>query len=103
LSAQGEVATDYFGLRQVDVAIGIENGIIADYQRSLTITQNRFKAGIAPHSDALQAETQLANAQSDLAGLVQQRANFEHAIAVLTGQPPGNFSLAPAHWTPRSE
>ena len=101
LSAQGELATDYFGLRQVDVAIGIENGIIADYQRSLTITQNRFKAGIAPHSDALQAQTQLSNAQSDLAGLVQQRANFEHAIAVLTGQAPGAFSLAPATWTPK--
>ncbi|MFL5296788.1 MAG: efflux transporter outer membrane subunit [Phenylobacterium sp.] len=101
LSAQGELATDYFGLRQVDVAIGIENGIIADYQRSLTITQNRFNAGVAPHSDALQAQTQLANARSDLAGLVQQRANFEHAIAVLTGQAPGNFTLAAAPWTPK--
>ncbi len=98
LSAQGELATDYFGLRQVDVAIDIENRIIADYQRALTITNNRFKAGVAPHSDALQAQTQLANAQSDLAGLTQQRANFEHAIAVLTGQAPGSFSLAPAPW-----
>jgi NodT family efflux transporter outer membrane factor (OMF) lipoprotein len=99
LSAQGELATDYFGLRQVDVAIDIEHRIIADYQRALTITQNRFHAGVAPHSDALQAETQLANAQSDLAGLIQQRADFEHAIAVLTGQPPGSFSLPPETWT----
>jgi NodT family efflux transporter outer membrane factor (OMF) lipoprotein len=101
LSAQGELATDYFGLRQVDVAIDIENRIIADYQRALTITRNRFNAGIAPHSDALQAETQLENAQSDLAGLTQQRADFEHAMAVLTGQAPANFSLTPvASWTP---
>jgi NodT family efflux transporter outer membrane factor (OMF) lipoprotein len=101
LSAQGELATDYFGLRQVDVAIAIEHGIIADYQRALTITRNRFNAGVAPHSDALQAETQLENAQSDLAGLFQQRANFEHAIAVLTGEAPGNFSLAAVtSWSP---
>jgi NodT family efflux transporter outer membrane factor (OMF) lipoprotein len=98
LSAQGELATDYFGLRQTDVAIEIEHGIIADYQRALTITRNRFNAGIAPHSDALQAETQLENAQGDLTGLIQQRANFEHAIAVLTGEAPGNFTLAPAPW-----
>jgi NodT family efflux transporter outer membrane factor (OMF) lipoprotein len=102
LSSQGELATDYFGLRQTDVAIDIEHGIIADYQRSLTITHNRFHAGIAPHSDELQAQTQLVNAQSDLAGLIQQRANFEHAIAVLTGAAPGNFSLAPiTAWNPQ--
>jgi NodT family efflux transporter outer membrane factor (OMF) lipoprotein len=100
LSAQGELATDYFGLRQVDAAIEIEHATIADYQRSLTITDNRFKAGIAPHSDALQALTVLASAQADLAGLVQQRANFEHAIAVLTGQAPGSFSLAAATFKP---
>ena len=48
----------------------------------------------------LQSQTQLANAQADQAGLVRQRAQFEHAVAVLTGQPPGNFSLAPALWNP---
>ena len=100
LSAQGELATDYFGLRQVDAAIEIEHATIADYQRALTITNNRFKAGIAPHSDALQAQTVLAGAQADLAGLAQQRANFEHAIAVLTGQAPGSFTLAAAAWKP---
>ncbi len=101
LSAQGELATDYFGLRQVDAAIEIEHATIADYQRSLTITDNRFKAGIAPHSDALQAQTVLASAQADLAALVQQRANFEHAIAVLTGQAPGSFTLVSEAWTPK--
>jgi outer membrane protein TolC len=46
----------------MDAAIEIEHAAIADYRRSLTITTNRFKAGIAPHSDALQAETVLASA-----------------------------------------
>jgi NodT family efflux transporter outer membrane factor (OMF) lipoprotein len=51
-------------------------------------------------SDVYQAQTQLSNAQADLAGLDQTRANFEHAIAVLTGEAPGNFSLAAAQWVP---
>ncbi|HEY2752278.1 efflux transporter outer membrane subunit [Phenylobacterium sp.] len=99
LSAQGELATSYFGLRGADAQIAVDRTTVEAYQRSLTIAQNRYKAGVAPKSDVLQAQTQLFNAQADLAGLDQQRANFEHAIAVLIGEAPGNFSLAPAPWT----
>jgi NodT family efflux transporter outer membrane factor (OMF) lipoprotein len=99
LSAQGELAIDYFGLREVDAEIAIDQATVAAFQRSLQITQNRYNASIAPKSDVLQAQTQLYNAQSDLAGLAQQRANFEHAIAVLVGEAPGNFSLPAAPWT----
>jgi NodT family efflux transporter outer membrane factor (OMF) lipoprotein len=99
LSAQGELAIDYFGLRQTDAEIAIDQATVAAYQRSLQIAQNRYNASIAPKSDVLQAQTQLFNAQADLAGLAQQRANFEHAIAVLVGEAPGNFSLAAAPWT----
>jgi NodT family efflux transporter outer membrane factor (OMF) lipoprotein len=93
LSAQGELATDYFNLRQLDAQHASQAQTIAGYQRSATIAQNRYKAGVAAHSDALQAETQLANAQADLLGLEQQRATLEHAIAVLVGRAPANFSL----------
>jgi NodT family efflux transporter outer membrane factor (OMF) lipoprotein len=100
LSAQGEMATDYFGLRAADIELALDQASVTAYQRALTITQNRYKAGIAPHSDVLQAQTQLANAQADLAGVRQTRATYEHAIAVLTGQAPGSFSLAPvANWS----
>ncbi len=99
LSAQGELATDYFGLREADVEIAIDQATVAAYQRSLTIAQNRYNASVAPKSDVLQAQTQLFNAQADLTGLARTRANFEHAIAVLTGEAPGNFSLAAAPWT----
>jgi NodT family efflux transporter outer membrane factor (OMF) lipoprotein len=98
LSAQGELATDYFGLREADAEIALDRATVAAYQRSLTIAQNRYNAGVTVRSDVYQAQTQLANAQADLAGLDQQRANFEHAIAVLTGEAPGNFSLATAPW-----
>lgn len=94
LSAQGEMAADYFGLRGADIELALDQATVEAYQRALTITQNRYNAGIAARSDVLQAQTQLANAQADLAGARQQRQTYEHAIAVLTGQPPGSFTLA---------
>ncbi|MDB5423396.1 MAG: outer rane efflux protein NodT family [Phenylobacterium sp.] len=99
LSAQGELAVDYFGLREADAEAAINQATVEGYRRTVQITQNRFNAGTVPHSDLLQAQTQLANAQASLAGSQQQRATFEHAIAVLTGEAPGNFSLPPAAWT----
>ena len=66
----------------------------------MQITQNRYAAGIAPKTDVLQAQTQLASTRADLAALRADRARFEHAIAVLVGVAPGDFSLAEAAWTP---
>ena len=100
LSAQGELATTYLTLRQVDAQKALLEATLSGYQRTLEITQNRYTAGIAAKTDVLQAQTQLANAQADDAGLVRQRAQLEHAIAVLTGEAPANFSLAPAAWKP---
>jgi NodT family efflux transporter outer membrane factor (OMF) lipoprotein len=99
LAAQGELAVDYFSLRETDAAADLVQATVAGYRRSLQIATNRFNAGIAPHSDVLQAQTQLDNALADEAGLEQQRANYEHAIAVLTGQAPGDFSLPKGAWT----
>jgi NodT family efflux transporter outer membrane factor (OMF) lipoprotein len=94
LSAQGELASDYLQLRAVDIARSLLATTIAGYQRVLTITTNRFNVGIVPHSDVFQAQTQLASAQSDDLGLVRQRAQLEHAIAVLVGKTPAEFSIA---------
>ncbi len=99
LSAQGELAINYLSLRQTDAQKALLTSTITGYQRSLEITQNRYSAGIAAKTDVLQAQTQLANAQADDAGLVRQRAQLEHAIAVLIGQAPGNFTLPPAAWS----
>ncbi|MEO5606267.1 MAG: efflux transporter outer membrane subunit [Polaromonas sp.] len=100
LSAQGELATNYLSLRQTDAQKRLLDSTLAGYQRSLDITQNRYAVGVAPKTDVLQAQTQLANAQADAAGLARQRAQLEHAIAVLIGQAPGNFTLEPADWQP---
>ncbi|HVY33280.1 MAG TPA: efflux transporter outer membrane subunit [Caulobacteraceae bacterium] len=101
LSAQGELATDYFGLRESDVEMALDQATVDGYARSLQVTQNRFNAGTIPHSDLLQSQTQLLSAKADLAATRQQRATYEHAIAVLVGEAPGNFSLpAQPTWTP---
>ena len=99
LSAQGELATNYFSLRQSDAQIALLNATIAGYKRVLDITSNRFNSGIAAKSDLLQAQTQLANAQIDLSSQVRARAQLEHAIAILQGKAPSDFSLAVAPWT----
>lgn len=93
LSAQGELAADYFNLRVLDALIALQTQTIEGYQRSLRITQNRYNAGIVPRTDALQAQTQLSNAQADLLGLRHQRAVLEHAIAVLVGKAPSDLTL----------
>ena len=98
LSAQGELAIDYVSLRSVDAQRQILVTTIEGYQRELRIAQNRYNAGIIPHSDVYQAETQLANARSDQLGLDNQRAQLEHAIAVLVGKAPADFALAQAPW-----
>lgn len=101
LSAQGELVTNYLLLRQADAQRQLLASAIDDYQRVVTITDNRYRAGVAPKTDLLQAQTQLANARSDHAGLESQRAQLEHAIAVLVGEAPANFSLpVQADWRP---
>ncbi|OON64557.1 RND transporter [Massilia sp. KIM] len=98
LAVLGELAANYVALREADAQRELMANTIAGYQRVLQITQNRFDAGIAAKSDVLQARTQLANAQNDELGLVRERAQFEHAIAVLVGRAPAQFSLPPAPW-----
>jgi NodT family efflux transporter outer membrane factor (OMF) lipoprotein len=99
LSAQGELAINYFSLRQTDAQQALLASAIAGYRRTLQIAQNRYAAGIAAKIDVLQAQTQLANAQAEDTGLSRQRAQLEHAIAVLVGDAPANFTLASAPWT----
>jgi NodT family efflux transporter outer membrane factor (OMF) lipoprotein len=99
LSAQATLATDYIELRLVDEQKHLLGETVADYERSLQITQNQYKAGIVAKTDVITAETQLGGARSQLIGLGVQRAQLEHAIAVLVGRPPSEFSIPPAKLT----
>jgi NodT family efflux transporter outer membrane factor (OMF) lipoprotein len=100
LSAQGEVVVNYLNLRETDVQSELLQATIAGYQRVRQITQNRYDAGVIPKTDLLQAETQLASALADQVGLQRQRAQLEHAIAVLVGRAPADFSISPTAWSP---
>lgn len=95
LSAQGELAANYFSVRALDAGYALLAQTITGYERELQITQNRFNVGIVARTDVLQAETQLANARGDALGIRRQRAQFEHAIAILVGKAPSEFTLAP--------
>ena len=99
LSAVGTLASAYFQLREADAEIDLLQATVEGYERSLHIARNRYAAGVAAQTDVLQAQTQLANARADLATVRQNRARYEHALAVLTGRAPANFSLPPAAWT----
>ena len=95
LAMQGELAVNYFNLREQDAERALLIQTITGYERTLQITNNRYQAAIAAKTDVLQAETQLANSRADLLGLERTRAQLEHAIAVLVGQAPANFTIAP--------
>ncbi|MBY0409291.1 MAG: efflux transporter outer membrane subunit, partial [Burkholderiaceae bacterium] len=100
LSAVGTLASAYFQLREADAEMELLRATVAGYERSLQIVQNRYAAGVVAQTDVLQAQTQLANARADMASVRQNRARFEHALAVLTGQAPAGFELPPAQWVP---
>jgi NodT family efflux transporter outer membrane factor (OMF) lipoprotein len=99
LSVHAVLAQTYFSLRVADTELRLYDRIVADYQRSLKMTQNRYAQGIDTRADVAAAETQLKTAQAQAIDLSLQRAQLEHAIAVLLGQPPASFSLPPADLT----
>ncbi|NKF23901.1 efflux transporter outer membrane subunit [Solimonas marina] len=98
LSARGELVTDYLSLREADAEIALLEKTVDGYQRALEITQNRYKVGVAPKSDVLSAQSTLYSTQAELEAMRNTRAQYEHAIAVLLGKAPSDFSLAPADW-----
>ena len=95
LSAQGDLATDYVDLRYEDsLAILLQQTIVA-YAQALQITENEYSAGTVSSADVVTAEALLKTVQAQLVGVGVQRAQFEHAIAVLTGHPPADLSIPP--------
>jgi NodT family efflux transporter outer membrane factor (OMF) lipoprotein len=93
LSAQAELAQDYFLLRSQDLQKKLLNDTVASYLKALELTRNRYAGGIAAKSDLLQAEAQLKTTQAQAIDLDVQRAQLEHAIALLIGKPASSFSI----------
>ena len=96
LSIRSELCQDYFELRGLDTQKQLLDDTITEYRRYLSLTQTRFRGGVATDSDVALAQTQLDQTIAQDIDLGVARAQYEHAIATLTGQPASTFSLAPA-------
>ncbi|HVM62046.1 MAG TPA: efflux transporter outer membrane subunit [Verrucomicrobiae bacterium] len=93
LAIQAEVATDYFTLRALDADSTLLKSNIFVFGRSYELTQHRRAGGVASDLDVAQAETVLRTTEAELPATLLQRAQFEHALAVLTGQPASGFTV----------
>jgi multidrug efflux system outer membrane protein len=95
LAIQAEVATDYFALRALDSEYDVLLRTAEAFRRSLELTINRRKGGVASDLDVSQAETQLRTTEAQLPAIQLDRSRLTHALAVLCGQSATTFSLAP--------
>src|SRR5579862_47531 len=94
LSYQSELAQDYFELRGTDGDVDLLERTVKSYEDYLTLTQNRYKSGVASGADVAQAQTQLDTTRAQLIDLGVARAQFEHAVAILIGKPPAALTLS---------
>jgi multidrug efflux system outer membrane protein len=104
LTLQGDVAQSYFSIRAIDAEIDTVTRTVGLRDEQLKLTQSRFQGGIGNELDVARAETQLAATESELAALLRRRTELENGLAILLGEFPSNFKLAPlpasSEWKP---
>jgi NodT family efflux transporter outer membrane factor (OMF) lipoprotein len=102
LSIHAELAINYFTLHGLDAQKQLLDFVIRAFERAVELTTNRYDAGVASQVEVLQARTQLEIARAQAIEIGVQRAQLEHAIAILLGKPPAEFSipLSPITVTP---
>jgi NodT family efflux transporter outer membrane factor (OMF) lipoprotein len=93
LSQQALLATDYFLLAAQDMQLKVLSDTITAYEKNLQLTINRYSGGVASKSDITLAQTQLSGAKAQSTDMRIARAQDEHAIAILTGQPPASLEI----------
>ena len=93
LSLHAELATDYFQARELDAEARLLDSTVASYERALQLTDSRYQGGVASQVDVAQAETQLETTRAQDIDVKAARTQFEHAIAVLIGEPASSFTL----------
>ena len=101
LSQQSELVQNYLQLRVIDEQMRLLDATVKAYQRSLQLTENRYKAGVVTRADVSQALTQLKNTQAQRLDLDWQRARYAHAIAVLVGSTPNAVQVASVETLPQ--
>jgi NodT family efflux transporter outer membrane factor (OMF) lipoprotein len=95
LSMHADLAIDYFQARSLDAQEQLLNSTVKQYEQALELNQSRFEGGIASDVDVEQARTQLQTTRAALIDVGVLRAQYEHAVAILIGKPPAEFSLSP--------
>jgi NodT family efflux transporter outer membrane factor (OMF) lipoprotein len=100
LSAQAMLVQSYLQLRATDTDLDLYERSIVSYAKALTITQNRYEAGVAQRTDVTQAQSQLQTARAAAFDLAVTRDTLEHAIAVLMGRPPAELTIARTNTLP---
>ena len=95
LSMHADLAVDYFQARSLDAEEQLLNSTVKEYEQALELNENRFAGGIASEVEVEQAKTQLETTRAEAIDVGVLRAQYEHAVAVLIGKPPAEFSLPP--------
>ena len=95
LSMHADLAIDYFQARSLDAEEQLLNSTVTQYEQALELIQSRYAGGIASEVEVQQASTQLETTRAQAVDVGVARAQFEHAIAILIGKPPAEFSLPP--------
>jgi NodT family efflux transporter outer membrane factor (OMF) lipoprotein len=95
LSMHADLAIDYFQARSLDAQEQLLNSTVKQYEQALELNQNRFEGGIASEVEVQQAKTQLETTRAQAIDVGVLRAQYEHAVAILVGKPPAEFSLPP--------
>jgi NodT family efflux transporter outer membrane factor (OMF) lipoprotein len=95
LSMHADLAVDYFQARSLDAEEQLLNSTVKQYEQALELNESRFQGGIASEVDVEQAKTQLETTRAQAIDVGVARAQYEHAVAILIGKPPAEFSLPP--------
>jgi outer membrane protein, multidrug efflux system len=98
LLVQAQVAQTYLALRAVDDERALVRSTVAAYRETLALTERRWRAGDVAELDVARANTEVAATESDALALDRQRAELEHALALLVGEAASAFSLPVAQW-----
>lgn len=95
LSLHADLAVDYFQARSLDAEEQLLNSTVKEYEQALELNESRFNGGVASEVDVEQAKTQLQTTRAEAIDVGVARAQYEHAVAILIGKPPAEFSLPP--------
>jgi NodT family efflux transporter outer membrane factor (OMF) lipoprotein len=95
LSMHADLAVDYFQARSLDAEVQLLNSTVKQYEQALDLNESRFQGGIASEVEVEQAKTQLQTTRAIAIDVGVARAQYEHAVAILIGKPPAEFSLPP--------